>query len=88
METKTLELSLGGIRPLQAQPQEYAPGWYVDPESGQPVYYDGETRTFYTLSGGIYIPLGYMNPAPKQVSPWDPEKGSRSASLTSMPVRR
>jgi hypothetical protein len=34
----------------------------------QPVYYDGVTRTFYTLSGGVYLPLGYMNPAPKQVS--------------------
>jgi hypothetical protein len=68
METKTLELNLGGIRPLQASAQEYAPGWYVDPETGQPVYYDGVTRTFYTLSGGIYLPLGYMNPASKQVS--------------------
>jgi hypothetical protein len=68
METKTLKLNLGGIRPLQASPQEYAPGWYVDPETGQSVYYDGVTRTFYTLSGGVYLPLGYMNPAPKQVS--------------------
>jgi hypothetical protein len=68
METKILELNLGGLRPLQASSQEYTPGWYVDPETGQPVYYDGVTRTFYTLSGGVYLPLGYMNPAPKQVS--------------------
>ncbi len=68
MAIKTLELNLGGIQSLQVSPQEYVPGWYVDPETGQLVYYDGETRTFYTLSGGIYIPLGYMNPAPKQVS--------------------
>jgi hypothetical protein len=68
METKILELNLGGVRPLQDGSREYAPGWYVDPETGQAVYYDGETRTFYTLSGGVYIPLAYMNPAPKQVT--------------------
>ena len=58
---KTLELNLGGIRPLQANSQEYVSGWYVDPDTGIPVYYDGVSRNFYTLSGGIYIPLGYMN---------------------------
>lgn len=65
---KTLELSLGGIRPLQSEVQEYAPGWYVDPQTGQPVYYDPESHNFYTLGGGIYLPLGYMNQAPKQIS--------------------
>jgi hypothetical protein len=65
---KTLELNLGLIQPQQAQPQEYSEGWYVDPQTGQPVYYNPETRNFYTLAGGIYIPLGYMNTAPKQVS--------------------
>ena len=65
---KTLELKLGGIRPLQAESEGYIPGWYIDPQTGQPVYYDGEAQAFYTLSGGVYIPLGYMNPAPKQVS--------------------
>ena len=65
---KTLELNLGGIRPLQANSQEFITGWYVDPDTGVPVYYDGVSRNFYTLSGGIYIPLGYMNTSPKQVS--------------------
>jgi hypothetical protein len=65
---KTLELNLGGIRVLQSGTQEYAAGWYVDPESGLPVYYDAVSRDFYTLSGGVYIPLAYMNTSPKQVS--------------------
>jgi len=64
---KTLELKLGLIQPQQAKPLEYSQGWYVDPQTGQPVYYNPETHNFYTLSGGIYIPLGYMNTAPKQV---------------------
>jgi hypothetical protein len=64
---KTLELKLGLIQPQQAVPLEYSQGWYVDPKTGQPVYYNPETHNFYTLSGGIYIPLGYMNTAPKQV---------------------
>ena len=65
---KTLELNLGGIKPLQANSQEFITGWYVDSGTGVPVYYDGVSRNFYTLSGGIYIPLGYMNSSPKQVS--------------------
>ena len=64
---KTLDLNLGAIRPLQTDSQKYTSGWYVDAQTGQPVYYDPDTRNFYTLSGGIYLPLGYMNTAPKQV---------------------
>lgn len=65
---KTLELNLGGIKPLQSTPQDYTPGWYVDPRTGQAVYYDATSQSFYTLAGGVYLPLGYMNTAPKQVS--------------------
>ena len=43
-------------------------GWYIEPVTGQHVYYDSFDRKFYTMGGGVYIPLGYMNPAPKQVS--------------------
>ncbi len=71
MKLKTLSLDLGVLRPLQeADPPEdpVLAGWYVDPRSGTPVYYDPNTHGFYTLAGGLYIPLGYMNPAPKQVS--------------------
>ena len=64
---KILELNLGTIRPLQTDSPKYTAGWYVDSQTGQPVYYDPDTRNFYTLSGGIYLPLGYMNTAPKQV---------------------
>ena len=65
---KTLQLNLGVLKPQQADPVTYAAGWYVDPQTGQAVYYDPNTQNFYTLSGGIYVPLGYMNTAPKQVA--------------------
>lgn len=72
MTMKTLALNLGLIGVLQdgADPpvDPLAPGWYIDPRTGMRVYYNPETQAFYTLAGGIYIPLGYMNPAPKQVS--------------------
>jgi hypothetical protein len=70
MELKTLALDLGVLRTLQdeADPPEYAAGWYVDPQTGQRVFYDPNTQKFYTMAGGVYIPLGYMNPAPKQVT--------------------
>ena len=70
MEIKTLALDLGGLRVLQAKsdPPDYAPGWYVDPQTGMRLFYDPNTHNFYTLGGGVYIPMGYMNPAPKQVS--------------------
>ena len=65
---KTMELNFGVIKPQQADSPSYARGWYVDPATGQSVYYDPDTRNFYTMQGGIYLPLGYMNPAPKQVT--------------------
>jgi hypothetical protein len=69
MELKTLALDLGMIRVLQAgDGQPYQAGWYLDPVTGQRVYYDPETQNFYTMAGGVYIPLGYMNPSPKQVA--------------------
>lgn len=70
MELKTLALDLGTFRVLQDGfiVQEYAAGWYVDPQTGQRIFYDPNTQKFYTLAGGVYIPLGYMNPAPKQVT--------------------
>jgi len=69
MELKTLALDLGVIRVLQAgEDQPYQAGWYVDPITGQRVYYNPETQNFYTMAGGVYIPLGYMNPSPKQVA--------------------
>ena len=64
---KTLELNLGVIKPQQAEPPVYTRGWYVDPQTGQPIYYDPDTQNFYTMQGGIYLPLGYMNTTPKQV---------------------
>jgi hypothetical protein len=70
METKTLALDLGVYGVLQDgedQP-EYTAGWYVDPQTGQRIFYDPNTQKFYTLAGWIYIPLGYMNPSPKQVT--------------------
>ncbi len=73
METKTLALDLGTFQALQVesnQPDQglLVEGWYLDPNTGQPVFYDPVPRNFYALSGGIYIPLAYMNPAPKQVT--------------------
>ncbi len=72
MALKTLELALdlGRIQVLQGEgdPPVYVAGWYVDPQTGQRIYYDPKTQNFYTLQGGVFIPLGYMNPAPKQVS--------------------
>ena len=67
MKLKTLALELGVLE-VNTSPQEYVAGWYVDPNTGQQVFYDPATRNFYTLAGGIYIPLSYMNPAPKQVT--------------------
>ncbi len=71
---KTLNLDLGnvgkvmkGFGTLQADAGQPA-GWYVDPRTGAQVYYDPDSQTFYTMAGGVYIPLGYMNPAPKQVA--------------------
>jgi len=73
MTVKTLDLSLKAIRVLQdgSDPPEEGlllPGWYVDPQTGQRIFYDPNSQKFYTLAGGVYIPLGYMNPAPKQVA--------------------
>ena len=70
MELKTLALDLGVFGVLQdgEDPPDYAAGWYIDPQTGQRIFYDPNTHKFYTLAGGVYIPLGYVNPAPKQVS--------------------
>ena len=73
MTLKTLDLSLKSIRVLQdgsSQTEQglLVPGWYVDPQTGQRIFYDPSSEKFYTLAGGVYIPLGYMNPAPKQVA--------------------
>src|SRR4030043_1741865 len=66
MKTKTLALDLGLVRVLQGDSPSYSSGWYLDPLTGQRLFYDQESQNFYTLAGGVYIPLGYMNPAPKQ----------------------
>src|SRR4030043_1517917 len=68
MKTKTLALDLGLVRVLQGDSPSYSSGWYLDPLTGQRLFYDQESQNFYPLAGGVYIPLGYMNPAPKQVS--------------------
>jgi hypothetical protein len=74
MATKILALNLGVLKTLQddaGMPVQQDPsvsGWYVDPRTGQRVFYDSNTEKFYTQAGGVYIPLGYMNPAPKQVA--------------------
>jgi hypothetical protein len=73
MAIKTLNLELKTVRVLQSGSEVpgqelLAPGWYIEPVTGQYIYYDSFARKFYTMGGGVYIPLGYMNPAPKQVS--------------------
>lgn len=73
MTLKTLDLSLKTIRVLQDSsnlPEQglLLPGWYIDPQTGQRIFYDQNSEKFYTLAGGVYIPLGYVNPAPKQVA--------------------
>ena len=76
MELTTLALDLGTIKPLQAgtDPPEYQAGWYIDPVTGQRIFYDPNTQSFYTMAGGVFIPLGYMNPSPKQVAVGPGEK--------------
>ncbi|MDD5082380.1 MAG: hypothetical protein PHU08_03305 [Dehalococcoidales bacterium] len=73
MELKTLAIDLGefkalGESSLGQMPEPSVAGWYIDPRTGERVFYDPDTHKFYTLAGGVYIPLGYMNPAPKQVT--------------------
>ncbi|APH12389.1 hypothetical protein ASJ33_04100 [Dehalococcoides mccartyi] len=73
MKLKTLSIDLGEFKALQESaqgqmPEPSAAGWYIDPRTGEHVFYDPDSHKFYTLAGGIYIPLGYMNPAPKQVT--------------------
>ena len=73
MGIKNLVLDLGAFKVLQEDPnaKQQDPilsGWYVDPRTGQRVFYDSTAGKFFTLAGGVYIPLGYMNPAPKQVA--------------------
>ena len=64
MELKTLALDLGSVGVLQDGVVSLAAGWYIDPRTGVRVFYDPNSQNFYTMSGGVYIPLGYMNPAP------------------------
>ncbi len=64
---KILEIGSPGIVALAAQ-VALTSGWYRVAATGQLVYYDAASDTLYTAQGGIYIPLGYMNPAPKQVA--------------------
>ena len=73
MELKTLALDLGVLEVPHGNgtdpPEDpVLAGRYVDTRTGQQVIYDPVTHKFYTLAGGVYIPLGYMNPAPKQVA--------------------
>ncbi|AQW61794.1 hypothetical protein B1779_00440 [Dehalococcoides mccartyi] len=73
MKLKTLSIELGEFKALQESalgqmPEPSAAGWYIDPRTGERVFYDPDSHKFYTLAGGIYIPLGYMNPAPKQIT--------------------
>jgi hypothetical protein len=73
MEIKTLALDLGAFKLLQEAPGQplqdpTLSGWYVDQRTGQRVFYDSTAGKFFTLAGGVFIPLGYMNPAPKQVA--------------------
>jgi hypothetical protein len=67
MKLRTMALEVGTLG-VNSNPQEYTAGWYVDPNTGQQVYYDPATRNFYTQAGGIYVPMSYMNTAPKQVT--------------------
>ncbi len=73
MALKRLDLELNMARALQDGPaialqEPVVAGWYVDPLTGQRVFFDPAEKKFYTMAGGVYIPLGYMNPAPKQVT--------------------
>ena len=73
MEIKTLALDLGAFKLLQEAPGQPSQdptlsGWYVDQRTGQRIFYDSTAGKFFTLAGGVFIPLGYMNPAPKQVA--------------------
>lgn len=64
MATKTLGLSLEGIVGSLA----YETGWYQDTITGQYYYYDAVQNQWYVYVAGYLYSLGYMNPAPKQVS--------------------
>ena len=73
MALKTMDLNLGGFKLLQDDSVQQledpaVSGWYIDSRTGQRIFYDSTAGKFFTLAGGVYIPLGYMNPAPKQVA--------------------
>jgi len=52
-----------------AKPQDpVLSGWYVDPRTGQRVFYDSTAGKFFYSGGRCLHPIGYMNPAPKQVA--------------------
>jgi hypothetical protein len=63
MTLKTLTLDLGTVSALQ-----YSTGWYYDPNTGQRYYYNAAQNQWYVSLGGYLYALGYMNPAPKQVT--------------------
>lgn len=74
MELKTLALDLGVFSvlqdktALQVQQEPMVPGWYIDPRTGQRIFYDPNTRNFYTMGGGVYLPLMSLATPPKQVT--------------------
>jgi len=60
-----LALFLGSV---VADPPDYTTGWYHDPVTGQPYYYDAENKKWYIYAAGYLYALGYMTAAPKQVT--------------------
>lgn len=59
MKVKTLKLSLGKIKPLQALPPSMPSGWYIEAATGQELYWDAATQKFYTPVNGLLVPLGF-----------------------------
>jgi hypothetical protein len=74
MEFKTLALDLGKLQVLQdgagivVQQEPLVSGWYVDPRTGQRIFFDANARNFYTMAGGVYLPLMSLSSPPKQVN--------------------
>ena len=63
----SFKLSLGGADPVVGQQLAFS-GWYRDPVTGQQYYYDAVQNQWYVYAAGYLYALGYMNPAPKQVT--------------------
>jgi hypothetical protein len=63
---QALALFLGSV---VADPPDYTTGWYHDPNTGQPYYYDAENKKWYIYAAGILQPLAIAEQtAPKVVS--------------------